>query len=111
MLDERIKTFLKTEKLCDENFFDYIENKIVYLPSDSDTFWYGCHPILENNIIKDIRVVVPEIKTEKDILINIHEFTHALELYYELETVYEERREEREKLAQTMEKQYLKQKI
>lgn len=109
-IDKRIINFFKTQNLYNKNFFNYIEDKIVLLPSNSDIFWYGCHPILENNIIKDIRLVVPEIETEKDALINIHEFTHALEIYNELGRVYEERRELREEKAKNMEKIYLKQK-
>ena len=110
-IDKRIIDFFEEQKIYNEKFFKFMDNKIVLLPSDSDIFWYGCHPIIKENIIKDIRLVVPEIKTEKDLLINIHEFTHAIELYNELETPYEDRREKREQKAKTMEKTYLNQKM
>lgn len=107
MIDQRLIDFFKQENLYNEEFFNYIEDKIVIVPSDTDTFWFGCHPIIKEDIIKDIRLVVPEIKKEKDMLVNIHEFTHALELYEEIETKYEEKREERENKAKLMEKKYL----
>ena len=108
IIDERLIEFFKGESLYKEDFFEFIEDKILIVPNDTDIFWFGCHPIIENEIVVDIRLVVPEIKEEKDILINIHEFTHAIELYNEIGTVYEERRGKREKKAKSMEQVYLK---
>ena len=106
MVDDKVINFFIDNGLCDESFFDFMENKIVYLESGSDVFWYGCHPILEDNIIKDIRLVVPIISEEKDLLINIHEFTHALDFYNELGDEFVERRFLREEKAKRMEKLY-----
>ncbi len=110
-IDHRITNFFKELNIYDENFFEFIDNKIVYLESGSDILWYGCHPILKDNIIKDIRLVVPVVKTEKDLLINIHEITHALELYNELEKEYQEKRELREQKAKKMEEIYFLKKL
>ena len=102
-MDIRIVNFLKNLNLVSDDFFEFIEDKIVLTPSVVDISWFGCHPILNGDILVDIRVVVPEILTEKDMLINIHEFAHAIELYNELGSIYEERREEREKFAKKIE--------
>lgn len=110
-IDGRVVSFFIDNGLCDNNFFDFIYGKIVYLESGSDVFWYGCHPILEDNIIRDIRLVVPIVEKEKDLLINIHEFTHALELYNELGSKYVESRDLREEKAKNMEKLYFLQKV
>lgn len=103
-------TFLTKQNLYNEDFERFMEGKIIVVPNTTEIFWYGCFPIIEDNNLKDIRLLVPEIETETDLLINIHEFTHAIELYEELNTPYIERREERENKAKTMEKLYLKNK-
>ena len=108
MIDDRIISFFLNEKVCDIDFFDYIKDKVVFIPSDSDLFWYGCHPLLENDILCDIRVVVPKIDNEFDLIINIHEFTHAIDLYNELGSFYKDNIEDREKRANKMEKIYIK---
>lgn len=38
----------------------------------------GAFKIVENNIIKDYRLLIPEIKDLKSLLVNIHEYTHLL---------------------------------
>ena len=108
VIDENIINFFKKENLYDKDFFDFIEGKVVMVPNDTDMFWYGCHPIIENDILVDIRLVITEVFCENDILINIHELIHAIELYSEIGTIYEERIEEREKKAKEMEIIYLK---
>lgn len=105
-----LKDFFKQENLYKEDFFDFIKNKVKTLPSTCPLSWYGCFPIVEDNIIKDIRLLVPEIVDEKSLLVNIHEYAHALEFFYELDTIYVERREEREAYASNMEKIYIKNK-
>lgn len=106
----KLKEFFKVEQLYSEEFFDFIKNKVHVLPPKTSLDWYGYFPILEDNKIKDIRLLVPEIIDDKTLLINIHEYFHALELFNELGTIYEERREERENKAKEMEKKYIKNK-
>ena len=67
---DRIKEFFKEQNIYDENFFEYIKTRVHTLPYDTSIDWFGCFPILENDIIKDIRVLVPEIVTEKNLLEN-----------------------------------------
>ena len=104
---EELLKFLKEQNLYKEEFLKFMEGKIKVLPYDADLSWFGCFPIVEDDILKDIRLLIPEIKTEKNLLVNIHEYVHALELFDELGTVYEERREERENKAMNYEKIYL----
>ena len=105
-----VKDFFKDENLYSEEFFDFLKHKVKKTPSSSDTSWYGCFPQVEDGILKDIRLLVPEITDEKSLLINIHEYAHALELYNEIGNIYIERRVERENKAKEMEKRYIKNK-
>ena len=106
MINEEIIKFYKDYVL--KEFWDYIKDRVVIVPSGSDMCFYGCYPITKNNILIDIRVLVPNIETEKDVLINIHEFAHATELYNELGRSYIDNRDKREKHAKKMEKLYKK---
>lgn len=108
MLEKVLISFLIEQNLYRDGFFEFMKDKIKVCPSDTSIEWFGCFPIVKNNILVDIRLLVPEIKTEQNLLVNIHEYTHALELFDELGTIYNERREERENKARTMEKIYLK---
>lgn len=105
-----IKEFFKKENLYSEDFFDFMKGKVKIVSSDEALKWFGCFPKIENGILKDIRVLVPEIKTEKNMLVNIHEYIHAYRLFNELGKVYEDKHDEREKEAKEMEKRYLKSK-
>jgi len=104
---DKLIEFLKQENLYKKEFFDFMEGKIKIVPYDTDLSWFGCFPIVKDDKIVDIRLLVPEIKTEKNLLVNIHEYVHALELFDEIGTVYEERRDEREKKAAYYEKKFL----
>ena len=105
-----IKDFFKSVGLYNEEFFDYMKGKVTIIPSGSSLEWASCFPKIENEILKDIHIIVPKIKTEKDLLVNIHEYTHARELYDELGSIYEDRVEERENKAKEMENVYIKRK-
>ena len=107
-MNNKLINFFIKQNLYNEQFVNFMEGKIIVVPNTTEKFWYGCFPIIEDNILKDIRVLVPQIENETDLLINIHEFTHAIELYEELNMIYNERREERENKARNMEKLYLK---
>ena len=104
---ERIINFFIDQGIYDENFFHYIEKKALVLPYDTPLSWFGCFPILEDGILRDIRLSVPEIVTEKNLLVNLHEFYHAYELYNELDKVYVDNKEKREQSASDFETSYL----
>ena len=102
-----VEEFFKKENIYNEDFFEYVRNRVHYLPSDVSLDWFGCFPILdENNILIDFHIFVPTIKTEENKLVNIHEFYHGYELYNELGKTYIEDREERERRAKTFERKY-----
>jgi len=102
-----LKDFFKEQGMYSEEFFDFIKDRVHILPFNTPLDCFGCFPILENDVIKDIKLLVPEIKTEKNLLVNIHEYTQALELFNELGTVYDEQRDKREARAVQMEKIYI----
>ena len=108
-MDELIR-FLKEQNLYREEFFKFMEGKIKVVSYDTPIEWFGCFPLIENGILTDIRLLVPEIKTQKNLLVNIHEYVHAIELFDELGTVYKDRREARESRASNYEKIYLENK-
>ena len=104
-----VEEFFKSEKIYEEEFFEYIKDKVYYFPSNTPLEWFGCFPILdEKGILVDIKVTVPKIENEKNILVNLHEFFHAYELYHELGKEYIEKIDERELSAKSFEKKYLK---
>ena len=106
---DEIENFFKKENIYEENFFKYIKGKVYQFPSNTPLEWFGCFPILDDNdILVDIKVVVPKIENEKNILVNLHEFFHAYELYHELGSKYVEKTEERELSAKKFEKKYTK---
>lgn len=103
-----IKDFFKKEEIYSEEFFDYIKDKVKTVPSLYDFNGYGCFPLLEEGVLKDIAVLVPEIVDERTLLINIHEYAHAFGLFNELNTIYVDKKEERENYASSMEEKYIK---
>lgn len=101
--------FLKKQNMNDKAFLEYMKTRTKKLPSTTKKEWFGCFPIVtENNILKEVNIMVPEIESIDNLLVNIHEYTHAFELYHELGTSYIEERENREGRAKSREKEYLK---
>lgn len=100
--------FMREKGIFNIAFEDYIKDKVKYAENSLfDGFW-GCFPILENNILVSIRVLVPHIVDKKTLLINIHEFMHAKRLYSRIGKLYIENIELEEKIASNIEKVYLK---
>ena len=103
------KSFMQESGMEDDAFFEYIRPRTKIVPGGNGYEWCGCFPkVDENGVLTDIRLLVPEIDSFDNLLINIHEYTHAFELFHELGSSYVERVEEREKNAKEREKQYIK---
>ncbi len=107
-MNQTLKNFFIGQNIYDEEFEAFMEGKVLIVPNTTDLSWYGCFPIVKDNVLTDIRLLVPEIENDQDLLINIHEYAHALELYSELGKIYEDKVELRESRAREMEKVYLK---
>lgn len=99
--------FLKQENMYDEDFFKYLKTRTVTTPSNTDKSWFGCFSIIDNEILADIKLLVPEIENEDNLLVNIHEYTHAYDLYQLLGYPYIEDKMNKEARAKEMEKRYL----
>lgn len=83
--------FFKKHNLYDETIFKYIrENAILfdYLEEEKRPF-IGCYYNYDKNkCLSKITVVVPIINDERTLLINIHEYTHAIIIYNKLGKKY-----------------------
>lgn len=105
-----IKDFFRHENLYSEEFFDFIKTRVKVISSDAHKEWFGCYPLIENEKITDFRILVPEIKKESDLLINIRQYAKALELFNNIGMHYGENRDKIEKSVDKIEKMYLKRK-
>lgn len=103
------RNFMKEENMNEKEFWDYMSTRTKVTPGNFSKEWYGCFPIVsDDEILTDIRLLVPEIDSIDNLLVNIHEYTHAYELFLELGTHYEDDRENREARAVSKEKEYIK---
>lgn len=95
-------------EIYDEEFYKYIKQHTkIIKDTDNIKELCGCFIIKDNNMIKGIRVLVPEIVNIETLLINIHEYTHAYEYYYKIGNLYFEDIENSEKIATSNEIKYL----
>lgn len=77
-------SFLKEHNLYDENAMEYLHQKGIFFDyaEEEDRDFIGCYfAINKKKRLESIILCVPYIKDEKTLIINIHEYTHAL-LYY-----------------------------
>lgn len=103
------KSFMEEVGMNDDEFLEYIGPRTKVVPGENGCEWCGCFPkVNEDGILTDIRLLVPEIDSFDNLLINIHEYTHAFELFHELGSSYIEKKEEREASATAKEAQYIK---
>ena len=85
--------FLKKYNLYDKEVFDFIKDKTVYVDymnTDSENF-IGVYPIVDkDNIVRDLRMCVPNIVDDISISMNIHEYVHLIKMYSNLNKEYVE---------------------
>lgn len=103
-----LKQQLLELEICHDKFWDYINSrkKIIAAPVEIG-IWGIFIDKDDNNNISNIRIIVPEIKDEQTLLVNIHEYAHAYELYQELGTSYKPDKESSESYAKSKEQEYL----
>lgn len=78
---ETVIHFFKEQNLYDEEYFKLIEKntKVYNKPYEEIKEFIGCYPTYnEDGNIVDFKLILPKIKTIDDILIYIHEYSHAL---------------------------------
>lgn len=101
------RDFLKENGMNNKLFLEYCNKFSLIVPSGTEKSWYGCFPLVNSsNFLTGFKLLVPELKTKEDLDINIHEYTHAFELFSEIGTQYTENREQREESAINNEKKY-----
>ena len=104
-----IKNALKEVDITNQEFIKYMRNHTKRYNLPYEIGIWGCFVKRnEDNIIEEVKIIVPSIISEKTLLINIHEYTHAFQMYKRIGTVYEEDVEYEEKLAIENELLYLK---
>lgn len=106
--ERELINFLIEDGIIDQSFYDFISERIIRLPANVNEFGWGVFPkIDENGILYDLRILVPKIYNELSLCINIHEYTHAYELYGYLGKAYKWDINNSEEKAQAAEKRYL----
>lgn len=105
-------TYLKQQlldlEICHDEFWEYMRTrtKRISAPIESGVWGTFTDNSPEGKII-NIKILVPEIVDEKTLLINIHEYAHAYELFQELGNIYNINKKSSEEYASTKEKEYL----
>ncbi len=102
---------LEYEGITDINFFNYLkenDKRVKRYRIPFNALGWGVFPKIDKDgILRDIRILVPEIVDEKTLCINIHEYVHAYEMYYQIGEVYEWHVKESEEKAVKAEHNYL----
>lgn len=97
--------------ICHDEFWEYMRSRTKRINAPIETgIWGTFTDNDENGTLTNIKIIVPEIIDEKTLLINIHEYAHAYELYQELGTIYKPNKQKSEQYASSKEKEYLLQK-
>ena len=91
MYYKKFITFLKEHNLYDEEILEYWKNnKLMFdYRDDEKRELIGCFYKIENNILKEIKIIVPFFDNDKTVLINIHEYVHLLLIYPQMGKKYE----------------------
>lgn len=84
--------FFKKHNLYNEEMFKYIQNNSTHFDyrDEEQRIFIGCYYICNKlEILQKINIVVPFIDNKITLLINIHEYIHAIELYNNIGKKYE----------------------
>ena len=79
--------FFKSMELYDRNFFNYIKKKtkVLDLPYEEIKDFVGCFPVIVDDKVVDFNILLPKLNTIFDVLVYIHEYSHAIDIYDENE--------------------------
>ena len=86
--------FFKKHNLYDEEIFNYIQkNRTLFDYRDEEQrIFIGCYYTCnKQGILQKIKLCVPFIDNQITLLINIHEYIHAIELYKNIGKKYEQK--------------------
>lgn len=82
---EEFIDFFKKYNLYNEEIFNYLrENAILFDYRDEDCdyrYFISCTPNVKNDILRNIKMIVPYPDNDITNLINVHEYMHGIELY------------------------------
>ena len=84
--------FFQRQNLYNKEMFNYFRNNSIlfdYLDTDYHPF-IGCFYTTKNKKVNKINLIVPHINGDITILINIHEYTHAIILYQYMNKIFPE---------------------
>lgn len=96
-MEEKFINFLKETELYNEEVLEYIKYRTTHVnyKQEGAMDFVGCFPIIEDDIVTDIWLCVPNIVDDISASINVHEYVHLLRVYKSLgkefiESEYEE---------------------
>ena len=87
-------SFFKKHNLYNEEMFKYIQNNRTLFDyrDEEKRIFIGCYYICnKQGILQKINVCVPFIDNQITMLINIHEYIHAIELYKNIGKKYQQK--------------------
>ena len=91
-MEEKYINFLKEYNLYNEEIFEYMKDRIVYVDykNENHRFFIGVYPKVDegSNIVTDIRMYVPKIVDDISVSMNIHEYVHLISVYNNLNKEY-----------------------
>lgn len=76
---------------------EYLRQNTKYFNGGYDLSYYGAYPLIEDGIVRRVKLVVPHVRNLETALVNVHEFRHGFDLYdligkeYPEENDFEER--------------------
>lgn len=103
-----LKQQLLDLEICHDEFWEYMRTrtKRISAPIESG-IWGTFFSKDESGKVTDIKILVPEIIDELTLLVNIHEYAHAYELFMQLGDNYTLNKKSSEDYAKSKEKEYL----
>lgn len=107
-----LKKALSLVDIKDQYFLNYMKTHTKKYNIPEETSIWGCFITKDDdNLIQEVKIIVPNIINEKTLLINIHEYTRAYEIYKRLGTIYDFNDIEEEQKARNNEDLYLKKRV
>jgi hypothetical protein len=82
MYEKYVINFFKNMGFYNETLFKKIQNNTKLLNQDYKQIkeFIGCYPQVKDNDIIDFKLILPNLKTMKDVLVYIHEYSHVIDI-------------------------------
>ena len=80
-MNNKVIEFYEALGFTGKRMYNYLNKQIKYVTQEEDRTFVGCYPVIENDILKQIHLILPNGDDWESVVMHVHELAHFFSLY------------------------------